>query len=275
MRLGKYTVIFILLFSGAVFWKMAPFSNKTPPLTLIATTTTESSGFLDYIIPLVAKDTGIALRVITFGTGKVLRTAQDGNADLILVHDPVSEKKFINHGHGLARHPIMKNDFILIGPKQDPAGLKKLPTIDQIFEKLSEGTAIFISRGDDSGTHKAEKRLWHGLGLEPEKFSSKWYRKSGAGMGRSLNIAVESESYILSDRASWLTFHHKGRLEILHQKGEKLKNIYSIIAINPAKHPHLQTHKAQKIINWFISAKGQTHIQAFKHKEKALYLPIS
>jgi len=276
MKAGFYKGIIFILLAGAILWLLSHFlDGEKKPLTLIATTTTETSGFLDYIIPLAEKDTGIKIRIISFGTGKVLRSAQDGNADLILVHDPLSEENFIQQGHGLKRYPVMMNNFILVGPKHDPAGIGQYSTIEEIFGKLHQDKTAFISRGDDSGTHKAEQRIWQSLGLEPAFFSSQWYKKSGAGMGRSLNIAVESGAYILCDQASWLTFHNKGDLIILHQDDEKLKNIYSLIPVNPLKHPHLQAEKAQKVIDWFLSAQARNHIRAFKHQGKTLYIPIS
>ena len=252
------------------------FVNKNErPITLMATTTTEDSGLLSVIIPQLEKDTDLNIQVVTFGTGKVLRSAKDGNADVILVHDPQSEKEFLSEGYAKERLEVMRNDFILVGPHSNPAMISPDETITSAFKKISEKKAIFVSRGDESGTHKAEQRIWNATDLNIFDFSQANYIVTGAGMGSSLNIAVEKPAYILTDRATWLTFKNQGDLTILNQNGELLSNVYSVLSVNSQLHPHISEEKQTRIINWFKSEKSKSIIRDFKLFNQPLFEPVS
>ncbi|MBT5186513.1 MAG: hypothetical protein HOH19_05355 [Kordiimonadaceae bacterium] len=241
------------------------------PLTLMATTTTEDSGLLAILIPEIEKDTGQKIQVVTFGTGKVLRSAMDGNADIILVHDPISEQEFIKNGFGKDRHSIMRNDFVLVGPTDNPAGVAKMENAQQSFEKIYRSGLPFVSRGDESGTHKAETRIWQAAEIDSPLLSHNNYIVTGTGMGRSLNIAVEKSAYILSDRASWLTFQNKSGLKILKENDPLFSNIYSIISANPEQHSHISEQNQRVIINWFLTEKSKKLIESLKFQDQILF----
>ena len=245
------------------------------PITLMATTTTEDSGLLSVIIPQLEKDTGLNIQVVTFGTGKVLRSAKDGNADVILVHDPQSEKEFLSEGYAKERLPIMRNDFVLLGPQSNPAMINPDETIVTSFNKIFETNSAFVSRGDESGTHKAEQRIWKETGVDINNFSPNNYIVTGAGMGSSLNIAVEKPAYILADRATWLTFKNQGDLTILNQNGDLLENVYSVLAVNSQLHPHIPEDEQTRIMDWFKSEKSKSIIREFKFFDQPLFEPIS
>ncbi|MBT5072687.1 MAG: hypothetical protein HOJ34_08840 [Kordiimonadaceae bacterium] len=245
------------------------------PFTLMATTTTQDSGLLGILIPELEKDTGLDINVIAFGTGKVLRSAMDGNSDLIFVHDPYGEQIFMDQGHGTKRIPIMRNDFVIVGPSADPANIKNSLDAVQAFEAIFKSNSFFVSRGDDSGTHKAELRIWQKSTINPDQFIPGNYMPTGAGMGRSLNIAVEKSAYILSDHATWLTFQNKDDLSVLYENDVHLKNIYSIISVNADRHSHISAEKQNIVINWFLSNKSKQLIEDFKNKGKQLYFPLN
>ena len=268
MKSNYIFIFFAFVLICALFLTMR---GNERPVTLMATTTTEDSGLLAILIPELEKDTGLKIQVVTFGTGKVLRSAMDGNADIILVHDPISELEFIKDGHGIDRLSIMQNDFVLVGPEADPAGVTNMESIQQSFDKIYTSGQIFVSRGDESGTHKAEKRIWQAAEINIQDFSSQSYIVTGTGMGRSLNIAVEKSAYILSDRASWITFQNKIDLKILTQNDPLLSNIYSVISVNPDRHSHISEQKQKLILNWFMSKKSKKLIENHKFQAKFLF----
>ncbi len=271
MAVKTFVIVGVILCLAAV-----PFLyNNNRPITLMATTTTEDSGLLAVLIPQLEKDTGLKIQVVTFGTGKVLRSAKDGNADIILVHDPQSEKDFLSRGYAKERLEVMRNDFVLVGPKSNPAMINPDETITSAFDKIFEENAVFVSRGDESGTHKAEQRIWNAAGLNINNFSQSNYIVTGAGMGRSLNIAVEKPAYILTDRATWLTFKNRGNLAILNQNGKLLSNVYSVLSVNSQLHPHISEEHQTRIMNWFKSEKSRSIIRDFKFFDQPLFEPIS
>lgn len=240
----------------------------------MATTTTQDSGLLGVIIPELEKDTGLKINVVAFGTGKVLRSAMDGNADLILVHDPTSEQEFMDQGYGTKRIPIMRNDFVIVGPASDPAGVNGSVSAPQAFLAIFKTNSLFVSRGDESGTHKAELRIWQQSNAGPEQFASANYMPTGAGMGRSLNIAVEKSAYILTDNATWQTFQNKGDLSVLFDNDIVLKNIYSIISVNADQHAHISAKKQKIVLNWFNSMKSRRLIKNYKISGQPLFSPL-
>jgi tungstate transport system substrate-binding protein len=262
-------VVFIIIFLFQIL------KTNERPVTFMATTTTEDSGLLSVIIPALEQDTGLKIQVVTFGTGKVLRSAQDGNADIILVHDELSEKEFMNNGFGQERIPVLQNDFVLIGPKNDPFNIKNKPTITETFKTINEANLLFVSRGDESGTHKAEERIWLSANLNTASFNTDHYLNTGVGMGNTLNITVEKNAYTLTDRATWVTFKNKGNLDILFSEDILLRNIYSLITVNSNIHTHISSQKQQLILNWFKSEKFKSLISDYKVSNQSLFKTIS
>lgn len=269
----KIKFLFFCFIIAAVASYFALQQNERP-ITLMATTTTQDSGLLAVIIPELERDTGFKINVVTFGTAKVLRSAMDGNADVILVHDPISEQEFMDQGYGTERLTIMRNDFVIVGPTSDPASIKNSLSAVQAFEAIYKTNSLFVSRGDESGTHKAELRIWQESKGGPEQFASAYYLPTGAGMGRSLNIAVEKSAYILTDNATWQTFQNKGDLSVLFDNDIMLKNIYSIISVNAGQHAHISANKQKAILNWFNSMKSRRLIESHKKSGQALFSPL-
>ena len=258
----KIIIIFSMLISSM--------SYASDSLIVASTTSTDNSGFYQYILPIFEKKTGIKVKIIAQGTGQAIETARRGDADILFVHHKPSELKFIANGFGIKRYPVMYNDFIIIGPKNDPADLKHSNTIEMAFQNIARTKQEFISRGDDSGTNKKELRLWANANITPQ---GKWYIQSGSGMGATLNMVSASNAYTISDRSTWLSFNNKGDLGIVFEGSKKLFNQYSIISVNPKKHPHIKMKKGQAFIDWFISAEGQKHIMNFKIKGQQAFFP--
>lgn len=238
-----------------------------------STTSTQNSGLLNYILPIFEKSSGIKVHVVAVGTGQALKNARNGDGDVLLVHAKSAELKFIKQGFGVERFDLMFNDFVIIGPSSDPAKVHGEKDITVAFNKIFKSKAIFISRGDDSGTHKKEMQLWQAAKLAPAKQRSSWYRESGSGMGASLNIAAGMNGYIMSDRATWISFKNKSNLKI-HVEGDKrLFNQYGVILVNPAKHKNVKAKAGQAFINWLIGEEGQATIKSFKVGGKQLFFP--
>ncbi len=233
-------------------------------ITVASTTSTANSGLFDYLLPTFTKKTGIEVRVVAVGTGKAIRLARNGDADVLFVHHKPSEEAFVADGLGVARFDVMYNDFVMVGPKADPAGIKGLKTADQALKKISATKAAFASRGDDSGTNKKELSLWKSAGVDPKGASGTWYRETGSGMGATLNVASGMDAYSLTDRATWLKFKNKGDLTILVEGDAVLFNQYGIILVNEKKHPHIKTALGQTFVDWMVSAEGQTKIGEYQ-----------
>lgn len=242
-------------------------------ITIASTTSTQNSGLFEYLLPQLAAATGIEVRVVAVGTGQAIRLATNGDADVLLVHHPASERKFVADGFGLARHPVMHNDFVLVGPARDPAGVRAMTGIAAALQRIGEGEHIFVSRGDDSGTHKKELELWQAAGLDPRPASGTWYRESGSGMGATLNTASGMGGYTLTDRASWVSFGNKGELRILVEGDARLHNPYAAIVVNPERHPHVHAAEAQAVVDWLISRQGQALIAAYRVDGQQLFFP--
>ena len=239
-------------------------------ITMASTTSTEQSGLFSYLLPAFKKDTGIEIKVVAVGTGQALDMARRGDADVLFVHDQVAEEKFIADGWGVKRYPVMYNDFILVGPKADPAGAKGKDIVEAL-KKLAAGNANFVSRGDKSGTHAAELRYWKLSGADAAKGSG--YKECGCGMGPALNIAASSGAYALADRGTWLNFKNRADLAILVEGDARLFNQYGVMVVNPAKHAHVKAQDAQKFVDWIVSPTGQAVIASYKIGGEQLFFP--
>lgn len=242
-------------------------------LVLASTTSTENSGLLDHLIPLFRAKTGIAVRTVVRGTGQAIRLAESGDADVLLVHHRPSEEHFVAEGHGVTRHDLMYNDFVLVGPAEDPAGVLQANDAGEAFARIAAAGAPFASRGDDSGTHKKELELWTNAGVEVTAASGGWYREMGSGMGATLNGAAAMGAYVLTDRATWISFQNKAGLRILFEGKPPLFNQYGVILANPARHPHIKAEEGQALIDWLLSSEGQAAIAAFRVDGQQLFFP--
>jgi len=238
-------------------------------LRLVSTTTTENSGLMDALLPAFEAESGIRVDLLVTGTGQALRIGAQGDADLLLVHDPEGEAAFLAAGFGAERLEVMYNHFLIVGPRDDPAGLKGSATADGVFARLDSSGEVFLSRGDDSGTHRQELRLW----AEPP--SGAWYRETGAGMGATLNIASALSGYALVDLASWAAFGNRGDLDVMFEDKDALRNTYSLIAIDPARHEHVKSDLAARFIGWMLSDAGQRMIADFRVAGRAVFCPVS
>lgn len=238
-----------------------------------STTSTQNSGLLDYILPMFKDKSGIEVRVVAVGTGQALKNAANGDGDVLLVHAKPAEEKFVADGLGVKRFDVMYNDFVIVGPKNDPAGIKGMTDATAALNKIADSEAIFASRGDDSGTHKKERALWKQAGIDPTAASGTWYRETGSGMGATLNAAAGMGAYTMSDRATWLAFKNKEALEILAQGDDRLFNQYGVILVNPEKHPNVKAEAGQEFIDWLIGAEGQKAIASYKVGGEQLFFP--
>ena len=241
-------------------------------ITVASTTSTEQSGLFGHLLPAFTSKTGVEVRVVAVGTGQALRLGERGDADVVLVHDQASERKFVEAGHGIDRRDVMHNDFVLVGPKADPAGARGRDAAEGL-RRIAAAQAPFASRGDDSGTHKAELRLWRDAGIDPKSGHGAWYRETGSGMGPTLNTAAGMDAYALTDRGTWLSFKNRQNLEILVQGDERLFNQYGVMLVNPARHPHVKERDARAFIDWLTGRKGQRAIAAFKLRGEPLFFP--
>lgn len=239
-------------------------------ITVASTTSTEQSGLFKHLLPLFTAKTGIEVRVVAVGTGQALDIGRRGDADVVLVHDPQAEKKFIEEGHGVAHRKVMYNDFVLIGPLRDPAGAAGKDAV-AAFKHIYEARAPFVSRADNSGTHAAELRLWRLAGVGVPK--GPWYRETGSGMGPALNTASALNAYILADRGTWLAFKNRGELGILVQGDPRLFNQYGVMLVNPQKHSHVKRELGQAFIDWLVSPEGQAAIAAYRINGEQLFFP--
>lgn len=246
-----------------------PGASAAPPLTLASTTSTQASGLFSVLLPEFTKDTGFAVKVVAVGTGQAIDMARRGDADVLLVHNQRQEEEFVAQGFGLVRHDVMYNDFVLIGPKSDPARAAGR-SITQALSALAKANAPFVSRGDNSGTHAAELRHWATAQVTDK---GKGYADCGCGMGAALNIAAAQSAYVLSDRASWANFSNRGDLGIVVEGDSALFNQYGVIAVNPAKHPHVNHQAAQSFAQWVTAKRGQEVIASYRIKGQQLFFP--
>ena len=254
---------------------LAPLTPRADDNFIIvqSTTSTQNSGLFEHILPLFTKKTGIEVRVVAVGTGQALKNAQNGDGDVVLVHSQPDEEKFVADGWGVKRYPVMYNDFIIVGPAADPAKIAGLKQAPEALKKIAEAKVPFASRADDSGTHKAELKLWGEAGVDPKASSGTWYLETGSGMGATLNTAVGKQAYALTDRGTWLAFANKDDFKVLVEGDDKLFNQYGVILVNPTRHPNVKVKEGQAFIDWLVSSEGQAAIASYKIDGQQLFFP--
>ncbi|MDA5557496.1 substrate-binding domain-containing protein [Shimia sp. MMG029] len=244
-------------------WAAGSVAAQAESLKVAVTTSFHNSGLSEVLLPEIKKDTGIEVQLLVVGTGQALRLGEAGDVDAILVHSKAAEEKFVLDGYGVHRREIMFNDFVLVGPSQDPAAIAEAGSAADALARIAEGAFPFVSRGDDSGTHKKELSLWTEAGITGEERAVDWYKEAGAGMGASLNTASGLNAYIMSDRASWLKFGNKGDLEMLFAGDPALFNQYAYLPVNPEKHPHVKAKTAMKLEDWLVSDRARDLIDGY------------
>jgi tungstate transport system substrate-binding protein len=260
----------LLGFSSALALLIALPASAQEFITVASTTSTENSGLFTHILPLFQEETGIAVRVVSQGTGQALETGRRGDADVVFVHARAQEESFVAEGYGVQRFDVMYNGFVIVGPADDPAGLRVAETATDAMAAIAGTGAAFASRGDDSGTHVAEMNLWEAAGVEP---AGNWYLSTGSGMGATLNTAAQVPAYALTDRGTWLSFQNRGPLESVFEGDAVLFNPYGIILVNPERHPHVKAAEGQAFIDWLISQAGQEAIASYTVNGAQLFFP--
>ena len=262
-------LVFALTFAAAL---SVPALAQDKSIVVASTTSTQDSGLFGHILPIFKAKTGIDVKVIAQGTGQALDTAKRGDADVVFVHAKAQEERFVSEGFGVKRYAVMYNDFVLIGPKSDPAGVKG-KDIGTALKAIKAKAAPFVSRGDRSGTHSAELALWKAADVDPAADKGTWYREIGQGMGAALNTASSMNGYTLADRGTWLAFRNRGELDIVVEGDKRLFNQYGVMLVNPAKHPHVKKELGQQFIDWLVSAEGQKAIADYKISGQQLFFP--
>ncbi len=242
-------------------------------ITVASTTSTENSGLFAHLLPAFTAASGIEVRVVAVGTGQAIRLARNGDADLLFVHHKASEAQFVAEGFGVERFDVMYNDFVVVGPRSDPAGVTGMRDAAAALAKIAGSGAAFASRGDDSGTHRKELSLWQDGGIDARAASGSWYRETGSGMGATLNVASGMNAYALTDRATWLKFANKGELVIVVEGDDRLYNQYGITLVNPARHPHVKSADAQVFVDWILHSAGQASIAAYRIGGEQAFFP--
>lgn len=263
----KLFLLFVFLLIGNVF------ANEEQYLLLQSTTSTKNSGLYEHLLPKFKNTTGIDVRVVAVGTGQALKNARNGDADILLVHAKDREEQFVRDGFGIERFDLMYNDFVIVGPDSDPANINNLLSVRDAFTKIAESKAIFLSRGDNSGTHIKELSLWQAINLEVSHQSGTWYREAGAGMGATLNTAVAMQAYTLTDRSTWISFGNKQNFKIHMQGDPALYNQYGIIIVHPDKHPHVKIELANEFVKWILGSEGQRAIADYTVSGQQLFFP--
>lgn len=259
----------------AVLSLVVPLRAETSFITVQSTTSTENSGLFGYLLPLFTQKTGIDVHVVAVGTGQAIKNAQNGDGDVLLVHSRTDEEKFVADGFGVKRYDLMYNDFVVAGPAADPAKVSGTKDAVAAFKAIADAKAPFVSRGDDSGTHKAELKLWMAAGVDVKAASGTWYREAGQGMGATLTMAATTAAYVLTDRATWSAFKNKGDLKVAVEGDKKLYNPYGVILVNPEKHANVKAADGQKFIDWLVSSEGQTAIASFKINGEQQFYPTA
>ena len=262
------------LFAAALAALVAlPAAAQPKSIVVASTTSTEQSGLFGHILPMFTQKTGIQVKVVALGTGQALDVGRRGDADVVFVHDRPAEDKFVAEGWGIGRRDVMYNDFVLIGPKADPAKVAGTKDIAAALKRIADAKAPFVSRGDRSGTHMAELRYFKLADVDPAKGKGSWYRETGSGMGPALNTASSMNAYLLSDRGTWLSFKNRGDLVIVVEGDKRMFNPYGVMMVNPARHPHVKVPEAQAFIEWLVSKEGQAAIASYKVGGEQLFFP--
>ncbi|PPQ17391.1 tungsten ABC transporter substrate-binding protein [Bradyrhizobium sp. AC87j1] len=262
----------IVTIGATLLWSTIAFAQERT-ITVASTTSTEQSGLFGHLLPLFERAEGISVKVVAVGTGQALDIGRRGDADVVFVHDRAAEDKFMSEGQGVKRFDVMYNDFVVVGPKSDPAKIAGGKDVTDALRKIAAAKAPFISRGDKSGTHAAELRLWKEAGVDISAGKDSWYREIGQGMGPALNMASSSNAYALSDRGTWLSFKNRGELAILTEGDKRLFNQYGVMLVDPAKHANVKAKDGQAFIDWLVSPKGQDAIAGYKVGGEQLFFP--
>ena len=265
------TILIALVVSAIAF--TLPASATERFITVASTTSTQNSGLYEHILPNFTTRTGIAVRIVAVGTGQAIKLARNGDADVLFVHHKASEERFVADGFGVERFDVMYNDFVLVGPKADPAGVRDAADTSDALARIAAANSPFTSRGDNSGTHKKERELWQVAEVDVSTQSGSWYRETGSGMGATLNTAAGMDAYALTDRATWFKFKNRGTLEILAEDDEQIFNQYGVILVNPARHPHVKHDLGQAFIDWLLSKDGQSAIGAYRLQGQQAFFP--
>lgn len=274
LEIGFWSLLVVGAFISACFGVLSWAAPPGHPIVVASTTSTQDSGLFDYLRPLLRQRTGITLVVTAVGTGKALDIARRGDADVIFVHAKPLEQQFVSQGHGVQRYPVMYNDFVLVGPKSDPAGIRGMTDVVQALWNIRNTRATFVSRGDRSGTHLAELALWNnGVGINIQTVGGAWYRRLPRGMKATLRVARDTDGYALSDRGTWLSFGDKRDLQIMVEGDRRLFNQYGAILVNPDTHSHVKKELGQQFIDWLVSPEGQQAIADYKTNGERLFLP--
>lgn len=267
--LGAHTVAALVALGLAA----SPAHAQDKSIIVQSTTSTANSGLFDDILPKFTEKTGITVHVVAVGTGQAIKNAANGDGDVLMVHAKPAEEKFVADGFGVERFDVMYNDFVIVGPAADPAGLKDASNVTDAMQKIAAAEAPFASRGDDSGTHKKEQALWKDAGIDVESASGQWYRETGSGMGATINTAVGMGAYALTDRGTWISFKNRGDLEIVYEGDENLFNQYGVILVNPEKHGHVKAEEGQAFIDWILGEEGQEAIASYVLDGQQLFFP--
>lgn len=271
---GRRDILKLALAIFALLSLAIPISRAADDFIIVqSTTSTQNSGLFEHILPLFTEKTGIEVRVVAVGTGQALKNAEKGDGDVVLVHSQPDEEKFVVEGWGVKRYPVMYNDFIIVGPAADPARIAGMKQAPDALKKIATAQSLFASRADDSGTHKAELKLWQQAGVNPKASSGSWYLETGSGMGATLNTAVGKQAYALTDRGTWLAFANKDDFKVLVEGDDKLFNQYGVILVNPAKHPNVKAKEGQAFIDWLTGPEGQAAIADYKIDGQQLFFP--
>lgn len=273
MRIRSYLTYLLAALVVTVLPSVDTYADDKPFIVVQSTTSTQNSGLLDAILPIFEQESGTRVRVVAVGTGQAIKNATNGDGDVLLVHARDAEEQFVADGFGVKRFDVMYNDFVLIGPESDPAKVTDSANIIDALRAIANSEAPFASRGDDSGTHKAELKLWNAAGINAQADSGNWYRETGSGMGATLNVGTAMGAYVLTDRATWIAFGNKGDYQIAAQGDERLFNQYGVILVNPAKHPNVRAQQGQDFIDWLTGTNGQQAIAQFKIDDQQLFFP--
>ena len=268
VRYVAFAIAMLVLAAGGAW----PAAAQERFIVVASTTSTQDSGLFGHLLPIFKARTNIEVRVVALGTGQALATARKGDADVVFVHDKVAEEKFVADGFGVKRFEVMYNDFVIVGPKSDPAKARGKDVIEGL-RKIAAARAPFASRADKSGTHAAEMRYWKAAGIDPTVDKTTWYRETGSGMGPTLNTAAGMNAYALADRGTWLSFKNRGELEIVVEGDKRLFNQYGVMLVNPAKHAHVKKEAGQRFVDWVISPEGQKAIAAYRIGGEQLFFP--
>ncbi len=270
---GVAVAIALALVAGASAAAASAAAPTEDSIVVASTTSTEQSGLFGYLLPIFQKETGIQVKVVAVGTGQALDIGRRGDADVVLVHARKAEDKFVSEGWAHRRYDVMSNDFVLLGPKSDPAGIKGGHDIAAAFKRIAATDSPFASRGDRSGTHMAELAIWSLAGIDAGGHSGKWYLETGSGMGPTLNLASGRNAYTLSDRGTWIAFHNRGELEIVVEGDSRLLNRYGVMLVNPQRYPHVRAVAGQRFIDWLVGLAGQAAIANFRIDGQQLFFP--